>query len=127
VATIAGCCGSAARAPMTRRPSRTIQGPGRRPRRSTPPPLPEGCQQLVLSAETVTLREAPHVLARRHPAAGYRKVCSRARRAGFVVNRKKVARLLHEWGFTRKTPGRIPKPRADRSTSSPPTSSGRPT
>jgi putative transposase len=50
-----------------------------------------------------------HVLARRHPAAGYRKVCARARRAGFVVNRKKVARLLREWGFTRRAPRPHPK------------------
>jgi putative transposase len=77
--------------------------------RSTPPPLPEGWQQLTLSVDTVTLEEALHVLARRHPAAGYRKVCSRARRGGFVVNRKKVARLLREWGFTRRAPRPHPK------------------
>lgn len=81
----------------------------RPPKRSTPPPLPEGWQQLTLSPATVTLEEVLHVLARRHPAAGYRKVCSRARRAGFVVNRKKVARLLREWGFTRRAPRPHPK------------------
>lgn len=77
--------------------------------RSTPPPLPEGWEQLVLSPQTASLEEALHVLARRHPAAGYRKITARARRAGFVLNRKKTARLLREWGFTRRAPKPHPK------------------
>jgi putative transposase len=84
-------------------------GPRPPMKRSMPPVLPEGWPQLVLSTETVTLEEALHVLARRHPAAGYRKICARARRAGFVVNRKRVARLLREWGFTRRAPRPHPK------------------
>jgi hypothetical protein len=59
-------------------PPRRPDGPRPSKQRSTPPPLPEGFQQLMLSPETVTLAEAVHVLARRHPAAGYRKVCARA-------------------------------------------------
>lgn len=47
------------------------------------------------------IETAVHVLAVRHPAAGYRKVTARARRAGYVLNRKKTARLLKAWGFLR--------------------------
>jgi putative transposase len=64
---------------------------------------------MTLEPEIVGLELALHVLARRHPAAGYRKVCSRARRAGYVVNRKKVARLLKAWGFMRARPKPHPK------------------
>lgn len=84
-------------------------GPDRPPRVSTPPTLPLEWQTMTLHPETCSLEETLHILARRHPAAGYRKVCSRARRAGFVVNRKKVARLLREWGFTRRRPKPHPK------------------
>jgi len=78
-------------------------------RRSAPPSLGEGWETMTVSPATCTLEEALHVLARRHPAAGYRKIRSRARRAGFVVNRKKVARLRREWGFTRRAPKPHPK------------------
>ncbi len=53
-----------------------------------------------------------HILAHCHPAAGYRKMCSRGHHAGFVVNRKKAARLLREWGFTRRRPKPHPKRQA---------------
>ena len=46
----------------------------------------------------------------RHVAAGYRKVCARARRAGYRINRKRVARLLRIWGFCRAR--RRPHPKA---------------
>jgi putative transposase len=91
-------------------PRRPDDGPSPRRGRSVPPPLPEGWEQLTVSPLTVTLEEAVHVLARRHPAAGYRKITSRARRCGFVVTRKKVARLLREWGFSRRA--RRPHPKA---------------
>lgn len=74
-----------------------------------PPPLPIEWQTMTIDPSTCSLEEALHVLARRFPAAGYRKVCARARRKGFVVNRKKVARLLGEWGFTKKRPKLHPK------------------
>jgi len=85
-------------------------GPGRPRRQSVPPPLPLNWQTMQLGPSECSLEEALHILARRHPAAGYRKVCSRARRKGFVVNRKKVQRLLGEWGFTRRRPKPHPKP-----------------
>jgi len=88
---------------------RRPDGPRPRRPRSTPPPLPQGWEQLVLSPETVSVEVAVHVLARRHPAAGYRKICARARRAGFVLNRKKAARLLREWGFLRRVARPHPK------------------
>jgi hypothetical protein len=56
--------------------------------------LPDGWQQLGLSTETVTVEEGLHVLARRHLAAGYRNICSGARRAGFVVNRTRHSAQL---------------------------------
>jgi putative transposase len=61
-------------------------------------------------AEHLDVETALHVLARRHVAAGYRKVCARARRAGYGINRKRVARLLRVWGFTRAR--RRPHPKA---------------
>ena len=65
----------------------------------TPPPLPDGWQTLVVSPETVTLEVALHVLARRHPVAGYRTLCSRLRRAGWRPNRTRIARLLRRCGL----------------------------
>jgi hypothetical protein len=62
------------------------------------------------------LEVALHVLARRFPAAGYRKVCSCTRRKGYAANKKKVQRLLGEWGFTRSEPSHIRNGRADPST-----------
>jgi putative transposase len=74
------------------------------------PKLPEDWRELVLSPLSVTLEVALHVLARRRPAAGYRQLTSRLRRAGYLVNRKKVARLLQAWGFSRRL--RRPRPKA---------------
>lgn len=64
---------------------------------------------MILDPQACSIEEALHVLARRFPAAGYRKVRARARRKGFVVNKKKVQRLLGEWGFTRTRPKPHPK------------------
>jgi putative transposase len=74
------------------------------------PPLPLDWQTCALGPEHLDVETALHVLARRHVAAGYRKVCARARRAGYVINKKKVARLLRVWGFTRAR--RRPHPKA---------------
>ncbi|MCA1838518.1 MAG: DDE-type integrase/transposase/recombinase, partial [Actinobacteria bacterium] len=84
-------------------------GPGRARRTSMPPLLPADWQTMVIDPSTCSLDEALHILARRFPASGYRKVCSRARRKGFIVNRKKVARLLSVWGFTKRRPKPHPK------------------
>lgn len=83
---------------------------GARPRlRVVPPPLPDDWQTCVLTPTVLDLHTALHVLARRHPAAGYRKLCSRLRRAGWLVNRKRIARLLRAWGFQRRNVTRHPK------------------
>ncbi len=78
--------------------------------RPVAPPLPEGWQVMDLGPDHCDVDTAIHVLARRHPAAGYRKVTARARRQGYVLNRKKTARLLKAWGFLRT--GRKPHPKA---------------
>jgi putative transposase len=70
--------------------------------RATPPPLPEVWETMVLSPATIDWETALHVLARRHPAAGYRKLCSRLRRAGWRLNRKRIARKLRQWGLQKK-------------------------
>jgi putative transposase len=72
--------------------------------------LPAGWQRLVLDPTVCDVQTALHVLARRHPRAGYRKCTARLRRAGYRVNRKKVARLMRCWGFTRARPRPHPKP-----------------
>ena len=77
--------------------------------RPEPPPLPEGWQRLVLAPAVCDVVTALHVLARRHPRAGYRKCTARLRRAGYRVNRKKVARLMRCWGFSRRRPRPHPK------------------
>jgi putative transposase len=64
---------------------------------------------MSLSPAVIDLHTALHVLARRHPAAGYRKLTSRLRRAGWGVNRKRIARLLRAWGFCRRKAKRHPK------------------
>lgn len=74
------------------------------------PVLPEGWKTMALGPEHCDVETAIHVLAVRHPAAGYRKVTARARRAGYRLNRKKTARLLKAWGLLRS--GRKPHPKA---------------
>ena len=74
------------------------------------PPLPEQWQVMALGPDHCDVDTAIHVLARRHPAAGYRKVTARARRKGYSLNRKKTARLLKAWGFLRTS--RKPHPKA---------------
>lgn len=81
----------------------------RPPVRLVAPPLPEDWQTCELSPATAELEVALHVLARRHPAAGYRKLTSRLRRRGWPVNRKRIARLLRAWGFGRRRPKPHPK------------------
>ena len=85
---------------------------GRRARRLhlVAPVLPDDWQAMDLGPDHCDVETAIHVLARRHPAAGYRKITARARRAGYVLNRKKTARLLKAWGFLRT--GRKPHPKA---------------
>jgi len=56
------------------------------------PPLPDDWETMTLSPAVIDWETALHVLARRHPAAGYRKLCSRLRRAGWPLNRKRIAR-----------------------------------
>jgi putative transposase len=79
------------------------------PLRLVAPALPVDWQTMVLSPTTIDLETALHVLARRHPAAGYRKLTSRLRRAGWLVNRKRIARLLRAWGLQRRRVKRHPK------------------
>lgn len=74
------------------------------------PPLPLDWQTCALGPERVEVEVALHVLARRHVAAGYRKICARARRRGYVINKKRVQRLLRCWGFCRAR--RRPHPKA---------------
>lgn len=77
--------------------------------RSVPPPLPIGWQAMDLAPGVVDWQTALHVLARRHPAGGYRKLTSRLRRAGWPLNRKRIARQLRAWGFQRQR--RRPRPK----------------
>jgi hypothetical protein len=112
-----GCCGSAARVSTRRQLDPTVPRPPKK--RSTPPPLPEGCAPAGPVARDGHPRGGVHVLARRHPAAGYRKICARARRAAFVVNRKRVARLaarvgLHPHGAQAASQGAGPAVQRDR-------------
>ena len=71
------------------------------PLRLVAPPLPEDWETTPIGPGLVDLETAIHILARRHVAAGYRMIRSRLKKKGYQVNRKKVARLLKAWGFTR--------------------------
>lgn len=73
------------------------------------PALPEDWPTMTLGPDLVDLEVAICVMARRHLAAGYRKVTARLRRQGYVVNRKRVQRLLKAWGFLRARPKHHPK------------------
>ena len=108
-------------------PSRPEPSGPDRPKRSLPPPLPLDWQTMQLDPSVCSVELALHVLARRFPAAGYRKVRSRARRKGFLVNEKKVQRPLGEWGFTRRRPVPSRKHKVVPSTSPRRTCCGRPT
>ena len=77
--------------------------------RQMPPPLPECWETMTLSPAVIDWETALHVLARRHPAAGYRKLCSRLRRAGWPLNRKRIARRLRAWGLQKKHRLKHPK------------------
>lgn len=77
--------------------------------RTAPPPLPQGWDTMVLSPDVIDWESALHVLARRHPAAGYRKLTSRLRRAGWPLNRKRIARTLRRWGLQKPRRAKHPK------------------
>jgi putative transposase len=77
--------------------------------RLVPPVLPTEWKTMPLGPTECDVEVAIHVLALRHPAAGYRKITARARRAGYVLNRKKTARLLKAWGFLRSQKKPHPK------------------
>jgi len=74
------------------------------------PPLPIDWATCTLGPQHYDVEVALHVLARRHVAAGYRKLTARLRRRGYVINKKRVQRLLRVWGFTRAR--RRPHPKA---------------
>ena len=57
------------------------------PRRLVAPVLPDEWATMEIGPGIVELDVAICTMARRHPAAGYRKVTSRLRRRGYVVNR----------------------------------------
>ena len=78
----------------------------RRPvRRPAPRPLVrETGIELVLDPATVSVEDALVILARRHVAYGYRRLWAKLRRAGYLVNRKRVQRLLQLWGYGLKRP-----------------------
>ena len=77
--------------------------------RLVPPVLPTDWKMTPLRLKECDVEVAIHVLALRHPAAGYRKITARARWAGYVLNRKKAARLLKVWGFLRSRKKPHPK------------------
>lgn len=94
----------------TQRPGFVSIAANGRTRHPMAPPLPLDWPTCVLGPEHLEVEVALHVLARRHVAAGYRKLTARLRRRGYRVNKKKVARLLRAWGFTRAR--RRPHPKA---------------
>ena len=67
--------------------------------RLVPPLMPENRTTMPLEPGECNAQTAIHMLARRHPAASHGKLTARARRAGYVLNRKTSARLLYTWGF----------------------------
>jgi putative transposase len=73
------------------------------------PELPAEWPTIEVSPESLELDVAICLMARRHPAVGYRKVTSRLRRKGFCVNRQRVTRLMRAWGFCRARPKAHPK------------------
>ncbi len=94
----------------TQRPGSAPFTANARSRHPMAPPLPLDWQTCALGPEHLAVEVALHVLARRHVAAGYRKLTARAKRAGYVINKKRVQRLLRAWGFTRAR--RRPHPKA---------------
>jgi hypothetical protein len=94
----------------TQRPGFAPPGANGQSRHPIASPLPIDWQTCALGPEHLAVEVALHVLARRHGAAGYRKLTARARRAGYRVNKKRVQRLLRAWGFTRAR--RRPHPKA---------------
>jgi putative transposase len=74
------------------------------------PVVREVIVDVAIGPEHMDVEEALVVLARRHVAYGYRQLWSKLRRAGYIVNRKKVQRLLRLWGYTLTKPRPHPKP-----------------
>lgn len=72
--------------------------------------MPVVDESIVIHPTTMSVEDALAVLARRHVANGYRMLTARLRRHGYLVNRKKVQRLLRVWGVT--VPARRPHPKA---------------
>jgi putative transposase len=85
-------------------------GTNTRSRHPMAPPLPLDWPTCAIGPEHLDVEVALHVLARRHVAAGYRKLTARLKRRGYVINKKRVQRLLRAWGFTRAR--RRPHPKA---------------
>jgi hypothetical protein len=77
--------------------------------RPVPPAFAHDWETMVASPAVIDWETALHVLARHHPAAGYRKLCSRLRRAGWRLNRKRIARRRRQWGFQKRARRRHPK------------------
>lgn len=77
--------------------------------RLVPPPLPEDWETILIGPELVDVETAIHILVRRHVTAGYRLIRSWLKKKGYEINRKKVARLLRAWGFTRAAKKPHPK------------------
>jgi putative transposase len=77
-------------------------------------------RDVPVGPEHLAPEEALVVLARRHVAYGYRRLWAKLRRAGYVVNRKRVQRLLKLWGYGLTRPRPHPKAQGVPSTSLPP-------
>jgi putative transposase len=81
----------------------------RRPRRAVVRPQPRPpSRELdlgeVIAPQSMGAEEALVILARRHVAYGYRRLWAKLRRAGYVINRKRVQRLLRLWHYTLTRP-----------------------
>lgn len=86
----------------------------RRARAAMPRPQPRPVLRTVdlaveVSPQLLAVEDALVVLARRHVAYGYRRLWAKLRRAGYVVNRKRVQRLLKLWGYGLTRPRPHPK------------------
>ncbi len=88
-------------APAMRADRVVLEKAPKRQLRLVPPELPGDWRTMALGPDACDVQTAIHVLALRHPAAGYRKITARARRAGYLRNYEKTTRLLKAWGFLR--------------------------
>jgi putative transposase len=86
---------------------RRVRQFGRRP---TPGPrLPAMDGNAPLGPTQMPAEDALELLARRHVAYGYRRLWAKLRRAGYVINRKLVQRLMRLWGYGLTRPRPHPK------------------